>query len=363
MADKKITELTLRSNVNEDVNFPVDDGTQTYRVTADQVRDFALLTNRAPYDVLNLSVVTSVSANAMTIALKTNAGADPSSSLPVNIGFRNVTPGTGNFVTRSAIAATSIVIPSGATLGHQGGVDQFIYLIAIDNAGTVELGVIGSRYELDEGSVITSTTITSGADDWLTLYSTTGRSSKAFRVIARIRSNQSVPGTYAANSTEISLATGGARTWPDATMPKNDLTFTFSSAMGTTSNTEVWYRREKNRIVGDGYTLIGTPTSAPGLFQLPFTIDDEILSAIPYIKRFGTAFSLSAVTNNMPSTNVLLALIYNTSLIAAQFVFRLGDVGGGQGGFLFDNANGVFVSGITGVQFDFDIPIKEWRSY
>lgn len=40
MADKKITELTLRSNVSDDVNFPVDDGIQSYRVTAAQAKTY-----------------------------------------------------------------------------------------------------------------------------------------------------------------------------------------------------------------------------------------------------------------------------------------------------------------------------------
>lgn len=42
MADKKITELQLRDDVDATVNFPIDDGTQSYRVTAPQIKDFVL---------------------------------------------------------------------------------------------------------------------------------------------------------------------------------------------------------------------------------------------------------------------------------------------------------------------------------
>ena len=42
MADKKITELQLRDNVSSDVNFPSDDGIQSYRVTAAQIKDYIL---------------------------------------------------------------------------------------------------------------------------------------------------------------------------------------------------------------------------------------------------------------------------------------------------------------------------------
>ncbi len=42
MSDKKITDLQLRSNVNDDVSIPGDDGIQTYRVTAPQIATYAL---------------------------------------------------------------------------------------------------------------------------------------------------------------------------------------------------------------------------------------------------------------------------------------------------------------------------------
>lgn len=40
MADKKITELQLRTNVTSEVNFPTDDTIQSYRVTAAQIRTY-----------------------------------------------------------------------------------------------------------------------------------------------------------------------------------------------------------------------------------------------------------------------------------------------------------------------------------
>lgn len=40
MAQKKITELQLRSEVTDGLNFPSDDGTQSYRVTGAQVKEY-----------------------------------------------------------------------------------------------------------------------------------------------------------------------------------------------------------------------------------------------------------------------------------------------------------------------------------
>lgn len=42
MATKTISELQLRSSVTSGVNFPTDDGIQTYRVTAEQLKNFIL---------------------------------------------------------------------------------------------------------------------------------------------------------------------------------------------------------------------------------------------------------------------------------------------------------------------------------
>lgn len=42
MAQKKITDLTLRDEVSAEVNFPGDDGIQTYRMTAAQIKAYIL---------------------------------------------------------------------------------------------------------------------------------------------------------------------------------------------------------------------------------------------------------------------------------------------------------------------------------
>lgn len=43
MATKKITDLQLRGSVSDDLNFPSDDGIQSYRVTAVQITDYMKL--------------------------------------------------------------------------------------------------------------------------------------------------------------------------------------------------------------------------------------------------------------------------------------------------------------------------------
>ncbi len=167
-----------------------------------------------PVQFSNYNLTTSVSSNALTIALKTAAGADPSAGDAVNIAFRNTTSATGDYTVVGATAATSLVIPSGASLGQQSGVANFFYVYAINNAGTVELAVSTKLY--DETTLQNSTTISSGATSGVTIYSTTGRSSKAVRLLSRMTSTQTTAGTWAAVPSEIGLGHSFTMTIPDA---------------------------------------------------------------------------------------------------------------------------------------------------
>lgn len=206
MADKKITDLQLRSDVDEDVNFPVDDGIQSYRVTSNQVKAFALAQQIDPLSILNHSLAISLAANALTIALKTAAGANPSAASPVKMYFRDPTLTNGNSSLVSHAAALSTVISSGSTAGHFDGKDDFIYVYGMNNAGALELAWSTSGL-WDEG-VLHTTTAEGGAgaaDSRRVLYSTTARTNKAIRFLGRFRSNQSTAGTWAAAPLEISL--------------------------------------------------------------------------------------------------------------------------------------------------------------
>lgn len=150
----------------------------------------------------NIGSSTSVASSALTINLKQADGStDPTSPSPDRISFRSSTAGTGGYNIRSVAAALSIVVPSGATLGHTDGADAFVYVYALDNAGTVELAV--SSAVKDESSLQTSLTIGMGSDDD-DFYSTTGRSNVPIRLLLRLKSNQTTAGTWDLNVIENS---------------------------------------------------------------------------------------------------------------------------------------------------------------
>ena len=152
----------------------------------------------------NLSFVTSVASNALTITIKDAAGNTPSSSTTA-IAFRSATNTSGAFVTRTITSALSMTISSGSTLGHANATAKNIWLYAIDNAGTVELAVSSNQF--DE-SFLYSTTAeggAGGADSESALYSTTARTGVAIRLIGRMLSSQTTAGTWAAVPTDVAM--------------------------------------------------------------------------------------------------------------------------------------------------------------
>lgn len=131
----------------------------------------------------------SVGSNALTIR---------ASSL--SLDFRSTTLGSGT-VTRVTGTPSNLVISSGSTLGTTNGVQSDIAVLAINNAGTIELAAvnIAGGVDLSETGLI-STTAEGGAgaaDSATTIYSTTARTNVAYRVIGVIRSTQATAGTWA----------------------------------------------------------------------------------------------------------------------------------------------------------------------
>ena len=134
-----------------------------------------------------------ISASAASSALTITASA-------LSLDFRSTTLGSGA-VTSVSGTPSSLVISSGSTLGTVSATQSRIVVIAMNNAGTLELAAvnISGGNQLDETNLI-STTAEGGAgaaDSASTIYSTTARTSLAYRVIGFIQSTQATAGTWA----------------------------------------------------------------------------------------------------------------------------------------------------------------------
>jgi hypothetical protein len=166
------------------------------------------------------SLTATIATNALTVTLN-----------PTTLDFRSSTLASGTVVTRTIGSAISVTVSSGSTLGTVSAVQSRIVVLALDNAGTVELAVvnIAGGTNLTETGLI-STTAEGGAgaaDSASTVYSTTARSNVAYRVVGYIESTQTTAGTWATTPSTIqgyggqALASmsslGYGQTWQDFT--------------------------------------------------------------------------------------------------------------------------------------------------
>jgi hypothetical protein len=157
------------------------------------------------------SIGASVAASALTI-----------SASALSLEFRSATLGSGT-VTRVSGTPANLVISSGSTLGTVNGVQSRIAVLAINNAGTIELAAVNvaGGNDLSETGVI-STTAEGGAgaaDSASVVYSTTARSNLAYRVIGYIESTQATAGTWATAPSTIQGNGGRAQQYQMLTIP------------------------------------------------------------------------------------------------------------------------------------------------
>jgi hypothetical protein len=133
-------------------------------------------------------ITASVASNALTITLS-----------PTVLDFRSATIGSGAIATVSNASSISVVVPSTATLGAVSAVQSRLVVLAINNAGTMELAVtnISGGSALDETGIISTTLIAAASNSATLYYSTTARTSVAYRVVGYVESTQATAGTWA----------------------------------------------------------------------------------------------------------------------------------------------------------------------
>lgn len=196
------------------------------------------------YELSNVGLAASVGANALTIALKQGDGSsDCSAGGPCKIGFRNGSSTVGGYTQRSVTGASSITISSGSTLGHASATAEYVYVYAIDNAGSVELAV-STGLHTDQGTLVTTTAEggAGGADSRSAIYSSEARTNAPIRLIGRVKSTQATAGTWATSPSEVSL-------WP----------FQYNSV---TSNSSGQERVERASITNSGTPAIASQSGS-----------------------------------------------------------------------------------------------------
>jgi hypothetical protein len=291
-------------------------------------------------------IVESHAANAITFAVKTLAGADPSGGSPVVFPFQD---GTGSYVERSVTAALSVTISSGSTLGATNNIPFRLRVVAIDDAGTVRLGVINCVTSTAIKPIIEDVPISStaeggagAADTAGIIYTGTAVTSKYCRLIAHVDfdSGLATVGTWATTPSRIILFGPGVRKPGDTVQTVG---FTYSGSQELTSSTT---------FVDTALLVAITPTNTINPIAVNWAATGGVAGGNQpayYIMRRGgsnvgvqqIAFTGSTFLN--PIAGNVLDFPGTTSSTTYRLAFRV-DVGGANTALHAGSGNGSVVS-------------------
>jgi len=232
----------------------------------------------------------SVAASALTI-----------SASALSLDFRSTTLGSGTVTTVTGTPA-NLVISSGSTLGTVSATQSRIVVIAMNNAGTLELAAvnISGGNQLDETNLI-STTAEGGAgaaDSANVIYSTTARTSLAYRVIGYIESTQATAGTWATAPSTIQ-GYGGQALNSMSSLGYGQTWQTFT--VGTTRLINTTYYNTTGKPIVVRATLTA---SSNGTLSVNGTVIDQIFTGSGTNTTFigivppGGSYILTNATNN-----------------------------------------------------------------
>ena len=210
-------------------------------------------------------VTVTLAANAVTFAIKTTAGNNPSTTEPVWSWVRSATLTDALPVLVKITAATSLVISSGSTFGTINAIASRIYYGILNNAGTVELcawnSVTTTGLFAWSESVLISTTAEGGAgaaDSAGVIYSTTARANVAARYAGFFESTQTTAGTWAQAVTVIQQMGPGIRRTNDLVQTRRN----YTGAVASGSTVMPWDDTTPQITEGDEYmTQAIVPTS------------------------------------------------------------------------------------------------------
>ena len=215
---------------------------------------------------VNLQLSAAVATNNLTISLLTAAGAAPTATTPVNIVFRDATIANGDPVLVSVTGALTFTINSTNTMGCVSAQMCRLWVMAINNAGTVALCAFNALNGTNviapnEAAVQTSASGTTGGSSAQTLYcGTSAVSSKAIRYLGYVEIQEATAGTWATGPTYTQLFGPGIPK-PGSTV---QVVTNSTTTAGTTSSTTF-------AALSSGMTTSIVPTSAANVIRIHTT--------------------------------------------------------------------------------------------
>jgi hypothetical protein len=306
--------------------------------------------------MVNGTIVPSVASNALTFAIKTLAGNTPSSIDPVWFIFRDATNG-GAYDIVQVTSALSVTIPSGSTLGSSNATPFRVWIVALNNGGTVALGVINcmsgtSIYPLGQAVNVNTTAFGGSANAAQVIYAAISLSGVAYSVLGcatyEAGSTLASAGSYAITPTQTRLFIPGNMALPGHPVQRQRFQ-TGAEATGTTVFTI--NNATPTNTQGDQYMAQAiTPTSSANLLAIVSRLcastsagntvgmglfQDSTSNAL-------TALATVVASNNLVVTAALDWLMQAGTLSSTTFKIRAGCSSSGTMTFNGESSAGIF---------------------
>jgi hypothetical protein len=209
---------------------------------------------------------------ALTVALKTNAGSDPTPTDPVYISFRNVTGTTGDFTVLPITAALSVVAASGSTYGTINAAAFRLWIVGFNDGGTIRLGLFQSVAGLASTAVNQSFSLVNLNDGLATSIQDSGAGSNGGIIYTTGATVTSKPMRILGYLEWSSSGIAAAGTWTTTNVIRNQLfgpgikkpgdlvqsAYTTTTALNTTTASTTYVSKANTTI---------TPTSAANLLK------------------------------------------------------------------------------------------------
>ncbi len=241
-------------------------------ISTSQIQDDAITTSKILNDNVTLAKLENAAKTnkIQPIAASVGSGRLTITLNPTTLDFRSAVLGSGNVNTRNVPSAISLVISSASSLGTVSAQKSRIAVLAIDNAGTVELAAVNvaGGINLDETGVI-STTAEGASNSDKVIYSATARTNVPYRVVGYVESTQATAGTWATPPSHIQGYGGQAF----AAFSSLGYGQTWQNVTGSRSKGTTYYNT-----TGKPILVIIKSTQTTGNTALAFSIDGVELS-------------------------------------------------------------------------------------
>jgi hypothetical protein len=161
---------------------------------------------------VNLGIAVSESSHALTVSLTAANGSAPTSTNPVLVPFRSTTLTTGTPTVDTLNSSLSLTVASGNTMGCVSNVACRIWIYAIDNGGSVALGLMVCStstqiFSCGDELPYNVPSGTSGGSSAGTLYGSAGPalSGAAVRIIGYLEATETTAGSWDTMPSKLQL--------------------------------------------------------------------------------------------------------------------------------------------------------------